>query len=414
MATLVFLKNKIFFYGDNVMRFLSLDRVRAGISRNIFFMGVVSFFNDISSEMIYPIWPFFLTDILGAPITAVGLIEGTAEAASSIFNVISGRLSDHVGRRKPFVVFGYSLATVSKFLLGFAGSWRAALVGRTGDRFGKGIRTAARDALIAENSSFETRGVAFGLHRGMDAFGAVLGPLITLAILPAVSLRSIFFLAAIPGVLCVVIFVVCVREVYVASQEVRTLVPWLSLGAPFFTFVGINMLFAFGNSSDVFIILRTHVLGFSLAHVILLRVLLNMTYSFFSLPAGRLSDRIGPRRVMIIGFVLFSLVYFSFGFISRPAWFWLLLPLYGIFLALTEGVGRAYISHLVPCSALGSAYGVYQVTTGLATFLASFVAGLLWSHVSSSAPFFLGGSMALGAALLLLVVERRHLRIPVP
>ncbi|PKN03779.1 MFS transporter [Candidatus Dependentiae bacterium HGW-Dependentiae-1] len=387
------------------------DRLRKGISRNVFFMGIVSLLNDMASQMIYPIWPFFLTNTLGAPIAVVGLIEGIAQASASIFNVLSGWLSDSLGRRKPFVTMGYSLSVLSKALLGLAGSWHTALAGRTSDRFGKGIRTAARDALIAESSSSKNRGVAFGFHRGMDSLGAVVGPLITFAVLARVPLQTIFLLAIIPGILSIGILVTLVREVRsIPVAPALRVSSWRFLGKPFFVFLIINTLFALGNSSDVFIILRTQAVGLSLPRIILLYAFFNATYSLFSVPAGAVSDRIGPRRVMIVGFLLFSLVYFAFGFASTPVWFWLLLPLYGLYMAFTEGVSKAYIANLVPQSALGTAYGVYQVTMGLANFVASFGAGLLWTHFSSSAPFFVGSFTALIAALLLLLVEQKSKR----
>jgi MFS family permease len=184
-------------------------------------MGVVSLLNDASSEMIYPIWPIFLTSVLGSPIMAVGLIEGLAEAISSIMKVYSGWLSDRLRSRKPFIVVGYSLSTISKFLLGFSTSWFMALLGCTSDRFGKGVRTSARDALIAESTPLRMRGVAFGFHRGTDTVGAIVGPLITLGVLSLVSLRTIFWLAVIPGIISVIILVKFVREVQVSLEEPR-------------------------------------------------------------------------------------------------------------------------------------------------------------------------------------------------
>ncbi len=383
------------------------EQVRAGISRNVFFMGMVSLLNDMSSEMIYPIWPIFLTSVLGAPITVVGLIEGIAEAVASIMKVFSGWFSDYLRSRKPFVVIGYLLSTLSKFFLAWATSWPLALAGRTSDRFGKGVRTSARDALIAESTPLTVRGVAFGFHRGTDTIGAIVGPLITLSILTLISLRTIFWLAAIPGILSVVVLVCFVHEARSTRESLPiTLSAWRSLGVPFYVFLAINTLFSLGAISNVFIILRTQAVGLSLPSMILLYVFFNVTYAFFSLPAGRVSDLVGPRRVMILGFFLFSLVYFFFGFITTSTWFWLLLPVYGIYMALTDGVSKAYIANLVPNYVLGTAYGVFYVTTGFASLGASLAAGFLWTYFSSSMPFFVGSFMALIAALLLLVFER--------
>jgi MFS family permease len=383
-----------------------------GISRNVFFMGIVSFFNDVASEMIFPILPIFLTSTLGAPIAIVGLIEGIAEASASIFKVLSGWLSDRIGARKSFVVIGYTLSALSKILFGFAHFWPTALVARTSDRFGKGIRTAPRDALIAESTNRATQGAAFGFHRGMDALGAFVGPLIVLALLPTFgsSLHKLFLLAAIPGALGIFMLIVFVREVQSPKKTTFTaLTSWRSFGTPFFIFIAINTLFALGNSSDAFLILRSQAVGLSLTHIILLYTLFNATRFLFSLPAGIVSDRIGPRPVIIFGFFLFSLVYLAFGLVTTPTWLWLLLPLYGVYMALTDGVSKAYIATIVSHKYLGTAYGIYQVTTGIATFLASLMTGIVWESYGSALPFIIGSVIA-GCATLALAVFDHYVR----
>lgn len=386
------------------------------LSRNVVAMGIVSFFNDAASEMIFPVLPLFLTSVLGTPMIALGFIEGVAEAAASIFKVLSGWLSDRTGRRKPFIVLGYSLSTASKLLFGFTTSWPIALVARTSDRFGKGTRTAARDALIAESTASTVRGHAFGFHRAMDGLGATVGPLITLALLTyaSVSLSTIFLLAFIPGIISVIVLIFFVREVRTEPQEKLSLNgSWRTLGTPFFVFLGINALFALGNSSDAFIILRTQALGFSLTHTILLYTLYLASYSLASLPAGIVSDRIGPRRIMVLGFLLFSGVYFMLGSTLSPHLLWFLLPLYGFYLALTDGVGKAYIAQLVPNKQLGTAYGIFQVTVGLGNFAASLIAGYIWTLYGSGIPFIIGSITALIAAILLLFVDYRiHINNP--
>ena len=393
-----------------------------GLSRNVVAMGIVSFFNDAASEMIFPVLPLFLTSVLGTPMIALGFIEGVAEAAASIFKVLSGWLSDRTGRRKPFVVLGYSLSTISKPLFGFATNWPMALAARTSDRFGKGIRTAARDALIAESTDSTSHGRSFGFHRAMDGLGATMGPLITLGLLTyaSVSLSTIFLLAFIPGIISVIVLIFFVREVRTAPQQKlsrdgsgETRSSWRMLGTPFFAFLGINALFALGNSSDAFIILRTQTLGFSLTQTLLLYALYLASFSLVSYPAGILSDRIGPRRIMVLGFLLFSGVYFMFGLAHSAHLFWFLLPLYGFYLALTDGVGKAYIAHLVPNRLLGTAYGIFQVTVGLGNFAASLTAGYIWTLYGSGVPFIMGSITALIAAILLLFVDYR-IRINTP
>lgn len=385
------------------------------ISRNVIAMGIVSFFNDTASEMIYPVLPLFLTGVLGAPMAAVGLIEGVAEASASIFKVLSGWLSDRIGRRKPFVILGYSLSTLSKPLFGLTTSWHGALVARTSDRFGKGIRTAARDALIAESTLTNSHGRSFGFHRAMDGLGSTVGPLLTLSLLTFVSasFKTIFLLAFIPGIISVLVLIFFVREVRTTPQQLSLNSSWRTLGTPFFVFLIINALFALGNSSDAFIILRTQALGLSLTQIILLYTLYMASYSLTSLPAGILSDRIGPRRVMVLGFFLFSFVYWMFGVADSAHLFWLLLPLYGFFLALTDGVGKAYIAHLVPNKQLGTAYGIFQITVGVGNFFASLLAGFIWTHYGSGVPFILGSVTAALAAFLLLFVDYR-MRIHTP
>ena len=388
------------------------------LSRNVIAMGIVSFFNDIASEMIYPILPIFLTATLGTPMAALGLIEGVAEASASIFKVLSGWLSDRTGRRKPFVILGYSLSAASKLLFGWAHTWHVALIGRTSDRFGKGIRTSARDALIAESTNKGSRGRAFGFHRGMDALGAVVGPLLALSLLTFVtsSLHTIFLLAVIPGVIGVIILIFFVREVRTTPLQNRDISlngSWRTLGTPFFVFLGINALFALGNSSDAFIILRTQALGLSLPQIILLYTLFTASYSLASLPAGIISDHKGPRRVMVFGFILFSFVYFMFGIVQSTDFLWLLLPLYGFYMALTDGVGKAYIAHLIPNEQLGTAYGIFQVTVGLGNFAASLTAGYIWTLYGSGVPFIIGSITSLIAALLLLFVDyQTHINTP--
>lgn len=381
------------------------------IPHNVIAMGIVSFFNEIASEMIYPVLPLFLTSVLGTSIITVGLIEGIAEASANFFKVLSGWLSDRTGQRKPFVVLGYSLSTLSKLLFGWAHSWHMALIARTSDRFGKGLRTAARDALIAESTDTSIRGRAFGFHLGLDTLGAVAGPLITLALLTytTISFQTIFLLACIPGVISLLTLILLVNEVRIPSQKNRTMdLSLFNFGIPFFIFLVINALFALGNSSNAFIILRSEALGLSLSSIITLYTLFTASNAIASVPAGIISDHIGPQRVMILGFSLFSGVYYFLGTAQSTHILWILLPLYGFYMALTDGIGKAYISHLVPREKLGTAYGIFQVTVGVGNLIASLLAGILWSHYGSSSPFILGSITAFIAALLLLFTHLKR------
>ena len=383
---------------------------KLGISKNVFVLGLVSFFNDVASEMIYPIVPIFLTSVLGAPVAIVGLIEGIAESTASVLKVVSGWLSDKWRKRKIFVVAGYSFSTISKILLSLAYSWPFVLFARFIDRFGKGTRTSARDALIAESSENSARGRSFGFHRALDTLGAVVGPLIALLAIHFLdnNFRLIFFLAFIPACIGVLLLIIFVKE----KRKEENLFPalnfsWRNLDSSFKIFLLISFVFALGNSSDAFLILRAQNLGLSVVLVILAYVLFNFTYAIFSMPAGIISDKIGPKKVLLTGFLLFSFIYLFFGLTNISLFLWFLFPFYGIYMAITEGVGKAYISNLVPQEKAGTAFGIYQTTIGLCTFFASLIAGLLWTYIGVSAPFIFGSVMAVISALLFVILEKK-------
>jgi len=383
---------------------------KLGISKNVFVLGLVSFFNDVASEMIYPIVPIFLTSVLGAPVAVVGLIEGIAESTASILKVVSGWLSDKFRKRKPFVIAGYSFSAISKIILSIAYSWPFVLFARFVDRFGKGARTATRDALIAESSENSARGRSFGFHRALDTLGAVVGPLIALLAINFLdsNFRLIFFLAFIPACIGVLLLILFVKE----KRKEANLSPalnfsWRNLDSSFKIFLLISFIFALGNSSDAFLILRAQNLGLSVVLVILAYVFFNFTYAIFSMPAGIISDKIGPKKVLFSGFLLFSVIYLFFGLTNVSFILWLLFPFYGIYMALTEGIGKAYISNLVPQEKAGTAFGVYQTTIGLCTFFASLIAGLLWTYIGVSAPFIFGSVMAVISALLFVILEKK-------
>jgi len=380
---------------------------RFGISQNVFVMGLVSFFNDTATEMIYPILPIFLTSVLGAPVTILGLIEGFAEGVASLLKVVSGWLSDRLGERKPIVVVGYSLSMFSKLLFGVAYSWQMVLTARSLDRSGKGLRTPARDVLITASSDHR-RGRAFGFHRGMDRLGAVIGPLLALFLLPLLgnNMRMLFFIAFIPGLIGLFLLVVFVCEVKVAAPSIpRPHVALGGFGRPFLVFLLISALFSLGNSSSAFLLLRARQFGGSLEWIILLYVTLNLAHSLGSFPAGIMSDYLGAKNVLRVSFLLFAVVYALFGFIHQGFWLWILFPLYGFYMALADGIGRAYVAQLVPPARLGMAYGIYQITIGICVFVASLMAGMLWTYLDSSAAFIYGSIMAALAALMFILFD---------
>lgn len=399
-----------------------------GIKKNVFILGLVSFFTDISSEMLYPIIPIFLTSVLMAPMSAVGIIEGIAESTASILKVISGWLSDRTGKRKPFVVHGYSLSAIAKPLLALAYTWHFVLIARFFDRFGKGLRTSARDALIADSTDAEYRGKAFGFHRSLDSFGAVIGPLLALILLYYLNgeYRLIFLIAFVPALISVALLYFFVSEKKGEKREAVKL-KLSEFSKDFRLFLFISIVFVIGNSSNAFLIVRAKnifdvdgVPSFAanfgsigiVAVVVLSYVVYNITYALASLPAGALSDRIGRRNVLAGGFLIFSLVYLGFAFADKGYMVWILFAVYGFYIAMTDGVGKAFVVDLVHEGKRGTAIGLYYTATGLLALAASVIAGLLWDFVGAFAPFVFGSVMALVAAVLLMALlpERNQIK----
>lgn len=394
---------------------------RQVISGNILVSGIVSFFTDISSEMIVPVLPLFLTVTLRAPVAAVGIIEGVAESTASLLRVFSGWLSDRAGRRKPLVVAGYTLSNLAKPLLAIAGTWPQVLLVRFVDRVGKGIRTAPRDALIADSIGPEHRGLAFGFHRAMDTAGAAVGPLIAFVALAALpeNYRAVFWIATIPGVLAILVGLFFLREI--ARPPAAARLPRLGfagLGHPFAFFTVVATLFAVGNSSDAFLILRAKDLGLPTTVIPLVYVAFNVVYALLSTPAGALSDRLGRRRMLVFGYAVFALVYAGFALAGKPSAHWAvpaLFLVYGVYYALTEGIQRALVVDLVPAELRATALGTFATATGLALLPASAIAGWLWGSAGPAAPFVYGSVTAVAALVLLLAFHPGELGTsPIP
>ena len=381
-----------------------------GVKRPVFILGVVSFLTDVSSEMVYPLVPLFLTSVLGAPLTAVGLIEGLAEGGASLFKTAGGWASDRLRMRRPLVMAGYAVSAAAKPLLAAAYVWPVALLVRFGDRAGKGVRTAPRDALVAEVTPAQVRGRAFGFHRAADTLGAVVGPAVALGLLALLSdnFRLIFILAFIPAVAGVAL-VALVRErpPPPAAAGARTST-WRELGVGFYVFLGVSLVFALGNSSDVFLLLRAKDVGLSNSEVVLSYMLFNLVYAVVAMPAGIASDRLGRRNVIGLGFAVFAAVYLGFGLAGGGAVIWPLFAVYGLYMAFTEGVGRAFVADFVPSDRRATALGLYQGAMGAMILLSSVIAGALWDIVDPAAPFFLGAATALAALVLLLVALPRR------
>lgn len=373
-----------------------------GLTPNVIRLGLVSFFADISSEMLYPLIPIFLTAVLGAPMAIVGVIEGAAEATASLLRTVSGRLSDLSGRRRPYVLAGYTLSAFAKPLLALAMGWPLVLLARVADRFGKGLRSSPRDALLADSVDAASRGRAFGWHRGMDTAGAVLGPLLALALIAVAreQWRLIFLLAFIPGIIGAGL-VLFVRE---RRRPAPAAPPRLRLSAfppAFRQYLAAWGVFAIANSSDVFLILRANKMGFTPTRVILLYAFYNVVYAAASPYLGHLSDVLGRRRVLIGGLLVFALVYIGFAIIPTAGWLWPLFAVYGLYIAATDGVGKAFAVDLVPDTVRASALGLLGTLTGVATLIASSVTGLLWQLLGPWAAFGYGALGALLGCLLL-------------
>ncbi|MBM3155982.1 MAG: MFS transporter [Chloroflexi bacterium] len=396
-----------------------------GVSRNVFFLGWVSFLTDVSSDMIFTVMPLFLSNVLKVSIPIIGLIEGIAEGTASLLKLVSGWLSDRLGKRKSLAVFGYSLSALAKPFLYIASSWGTVLAIRWTDRVGKGIRSAPRDALVADCTVANERGRSFGFHRGMDTLGAVVGLALAALIVYLVqeggleltrgAFRTLVLAGIGPAVLSVLILLFFVRE------RKKTVSPRACDAAPvqteckgtakvltdgrFKIFLVIIVLFTLGNSSDAFLILRAQNLGFSVSQTLLLFVAFNLVYALAALPAGMISDRLGRRKVIIVGWSIYALSYLGFA-LATDAWHvWLLFALYGLYYGVAEGVCRAFVCDIVPAEKRGTAYGWYHTAVGLSLLPASVIAGWLWHLIGPAAPFYFGAALAgtamLGLALLI-------------
>ena len=379
-----------------------------GISRNVFILGITSFLTDFSTEIIYPLVPLFLISVLHAPFFVVGLIEGIAESTASTLKVFSGWFSDRRRRRRPLTILGYGISAVAKPLLAAATVWPAVLALRFGDRLGKGIRNAPRDALIADSTLPESRGRVFGFHRAMDTAGAATGALVALVALGTLGerYRLIFLLSAIPAVLGVASLFLVHERVHAHAHRQPPRLSLSQFDRRFKLFLAASAVFAIGNSSDAFLILRARNLGLTAFAAVFAYVIYNLIYGAFSMPAGSLSDRIGRRRIIATGFVVFSLVYLGFALAGSSSLVWPLFAVYGLYMAMTEGVGKAFAADMAPDHMRGTALGTYHTVTGLLTFFSSLTAGILWDAVSPSAPFFFGGACGIAAAAVLLAAIR--------
>ncbi len=398
-----------------------------GYNRNVFILGLVSLFTDLSNEIILRTIPLFLANVLGVKTSIIGLVEGIAESTSTVLKVFSGWFSDRVGKRKPLTVLGYSLSSLSKPFLYFAASWPAVFAVRFVDRVGKGIRTSPRDALIADSTEPGEMGKAFGLHRTLDPLGAVLGTAMAgflvlwsqkgTVILDRSIFRYLVLLSLVPAAITVILLVAGVKEpVKPRIKEKHDKSEKLKLqGFPksFLVFLIINVVFALGNSSDAFLILRAQKLGTTLAGIFFLLAVFNIVSALLSLPAGILSDRLGRKKLLICGWIIYSLVYVGFAYAKISWHIWILYSVYGAYYGITDGAARALVADVVAPGQRGAAYGLYNAAVGISALPASFIAGVLWDKFGSPAPFIFGSVLALAAAVGLLLFVRESRLEPV-
>lgn len=388
------------------------------LPRNVWAVGFTSMFMDISSEMVLNILSLFLSNVLGVPTSIIGLIDGVAEATASILKLFSGWFSDKIGGRKWLAVIGYGISAVTKPFFYLANSWGLVAGVRWVDRVGKGIRTAPRDALVADSVTAKMRGLAFGFHRAMDTSGAMVGILIAAGVvwltqkndllLSRSTFQTIVLISLVPAILAVLTLALGAKDVAAKTQREAPTISLKRMGKPFSIFLVIVAIFTLGNSADSFLVLRAQNLGVSVLGILLMLAVFNLIYALISTPAGSLSDRIGRRRLIVGGWLVYALIYFGFAAAQSGWQVWVLYGAYGLYYGLAYGSANALVADLVPEELRGTAYGTYNAVIGLLAFPASFIAGILWQGLGNwsgfgpSAPFLFGGGMALIAAILMM------------
>ncbi len=369
---------------------------------NVIILGIASLLTDISTEMVYPLIPFFLTVKLSAGPAILGLIEGFAESFASLLKVFSGYFSDKLGKRKPIAIIGYASSTFGKFFLYLANSWGMVFFSRLVDRFGKGVRTAPRDALIADSTPANKRGMSYGLHRALDTLGAAVGVFFAYLLIKSniTNYSRIFLLAVIPALLAVfVLFLVKeqIQPLWLQRDKIR--MGWKRLPMNLRLFLIVVFVFALGNSSNQFLMLRAKNVGYSIPTVLLLYLFYNLVYGILSFPIGHLSDKIGRKTILVAGYLFYGIVYLGFAVVGKGTYLWLLFGTYGFYSAFTEGIEKAFVSDIAPQELRGTLIGLHATLVGIGLLPASLIAGGLWQLFGASAPFYFGGIMGILASI---------------
>lgn len=379
---------------------------------NVFLLGLVSFFADISAEMVYPIIPLYLTSVFGATPALVGVIEGVAESLASLLKVFSGYVSDRYQKKKPIAFLGYATGLVYKAALIAAGSWVGILGARVIDRMGKGIRTAPRDVMVSDSAESSRMGAAFGLHKALDMAGSAIGILIAYVLLSsargAFDYRNLFLISMIPAFLSLAVFPFIKEKI--GKRSLKERVPfWRNmkrLPGQLKLYLLVAFLFTLGNSSNAFLLLRAKSVGFGDTSVILLYFIYNVTASLLAIPLGKRSDKVGRKRLLVSGYAVFALVYLGFAVAYNRMFMILLFVLYGIYTAMIAGVERAFIAEISPKELKGTMLGLHSTIVGIALFPASAIAGVLWTAFGAAIPFLFGAGLSLAAAIILLILMK--------
>jgi len=379
------------------------------VPKNVKALGFVSLLNDAASEMIYPLLPIFLTSVLGVGAGVLGVIEGVAESTASLLKLFSGWISDKFRKRKALILFGYSLAALGRPVIALSRYWWQVAIIRFVDRFGKGIRTSPRDALISLSAAAEVKGKAFGFHRAMDHAGAIIGPICAVILLKfGMSLKNLFAWALLPGIITIFIVFFFVKEKKTEAKSKNIEFKFSSLSKNFKIYLLILILFTLGNSSDAFLILRAKDAGISTSLIPVLWIVLHFVKMTTSIPGGEWSDRAGRRKVIVSGWIVYALIYLGFGLSTQVFHIWVLFALYGVYFGLTEGVEKAFVSDLVVDSFQGTAFGFYHLAVGITAFPSSVFFGLIWQQFGSLAAFSYGSALAGLASVLLLILVKEE------
>ena len=381
---------------------------------NVFYIGLLSFFGGISQDMFAPIFPLYLSLVLGFEKSLIGIAEGLVTAGASIFKIVAGFLTDKFGKRKPFIFLGYLFSLIARSLLALFNSLGFVFALRFLDGMGKGMKDSPKDALISDSTVFETRGKGFGVARALDTLGSVIGPLVLFGLLEIFSQNSqkyhlIFYLSALPLLITLLVLKFGVKEIKASEKEniikdqKQDNLKEKFLPRKFYIFLAIMLLFGLGNSSDAFLILRASNVGVSVLAIPLVYALFNFIYASFSIPLGGLSDKIGREKVIMLGWFAYTISYLGFALAYKAYQIWIIFAFYGIYYATTEGVAKAFVADMVPSQKRGRAFGIYNTSLGLISLPSSFIAGWLWDKIGPQAPFFFGSFIAFLALIVFLI-----------